>query len=527
MKKFLQPFFKVLFVLSILLYGSMNGFAQNRFETRISESAGDAEEQGPTGEEPGEIYLISAVNMVYDTLGSKYRGQQIVGLRFTDIDIPQDALILDAWIQFDSWSPTTDSTSLDIWMEDVENAPAIMEVDYNISSRTKSTASVPWVDVPAWNSGGLHGPDQQTPELASIIQPIVDKTGWMAGNSMCFIIQGFGHRLATSWDNNPDLAPNLIVDFGAKISETVCDSCTSPSGKIWTNTGSYFDTIPNSFGGDSIILVDLTVLESTTSAISATVCDSYTSPSGKTWTVTDIYTDTIPNAAGCDSVITVDLTVNASSASSSTETVCDSYLSPSGKTWTVSGIYIDTIPNLAGCDSVITVDLTVNNFSTRSLTETVCDSYTSPSGKVWMVSGSYMDTIPNAAGCDSIIFIYLTVGESSEEEIFDTICKGESFSFGGEELTESGQYTDSLTSILGCDSIVILNLLVHIIDTSVTVTDNILTANETDAAYQWLKEDTIIDGATSQSYTVTENGYYLVVLPGTTVLILLALLTLR
>ena len=142
---------------------------------------------------------------------------------------------------------------------------------------------------------------------------------------MCFIIQGFGHRLATSWDNNPDLAPNLIVDFGAKISETVCDSYTSPSGKIWTSTGSYFDTIPNSFGGDSIILVDLTVLESTSSSITETVCDSYISPSGKTWTVTDIYTDTIPNAAGCDSVITVDLTVIASSASSITETVCNSY----------------------------------------------------------------------------------------------------------------------------------------------------------------------------------------------------------
>ena len=67
----------------------------------------------------------------------------------------------------------------------------------------------------------------------------------------------------------------------------------------------------------------------------------------------------------------------------------------------------------------------------------------------------------------------------------------------GEELTESGQYTDSLTSILGCDSIVILNLLVNTIDTSVTVEEYVLTANETDAEYQWLKEEAIIDGATS------------------------------
>lgn len=96
MMKHLRLSLQALFMLSIFLLGSINGYAQNRFESRISESAGDAEEQGPTGEEPGAIYFISALNMVWDTLGSKYRGQQTVGLRFTDVGIPQDALILNA-----------------------------------------------------------------------------------------------------------------------------------------------------------------------------------------------------------------------------------------------------------------------------------------------------------------------------------------------------------------------------------------------------------------------------------------------
>ena len=512
MMKQLQFSLKVLVMLSIFILGSMHGFSQNQFETRIDASEGDAEENGPTSTTPGAIYFISAINMVYDTLGPKLRGQQTVGLRFTNIDIPQDALILNAYLQFDSWAASTDSTSVVIWTEDSEDAPAIMDVDYNISSRVKTAESVPWIDIPAWSTGGLSGPDQQTPELASIIQPIVDKTGWVAGNNLCFIIEGYGLRLATSWDNNANLAPQLLVEFGAKISETVCDSYTSPSGKNWTDSGIYWDTIPNSFGGDSIIRVDLTVLESSTSMITESVCDSYTSPSGKVWTVSDTYLDTIPNAVGCDSVISIDLTVNYGSTSSLTETVCNSYTSPSGKVWTVSGSYLDTIPNAAGCDSVITVELTVNYFSTKSLTETVCDSFTSPSGKVWTLSGDYVDTIPNAAGCDSIIFIYLTVGESTEEEVFDTICNGESYLFGGEELTESGQYTDSLTSILGCDSVVVLHLLVHTIDTSVTVNEYVLTANETDAGYKWLKDDNEIDGATAQSYTVTETGAYAVVI---------------
>ena len=553
---------KALFVLSLILFVSMNGFAQNQFETRINESAGDAEENGPTSTTPGEIYFISAINLVYDTLGPKHRGQQTVGLRFTDVEIPQDALILNAYIQFDSWTAATDSTSVYIWTEDSENAPPIADIDYNISSRVKTAGSVAWIDIPDW-IGGLEGPDQQTPELASIIQPVVDKTGWIAGNNMCFIIEGFGLRLATSWDLNSDKAPKLVVDFGAKISETVCDSYTTPSGKIWTTSGSDFDTIPNSFGGDSIILIDLTVIESSTSSITETVCDSYTSPSGKVWTVTGTYMDTIPNAAGCDSVITVDLTVNNTSSSTITETVCDSYISPSGKTWTTTGTYLDTIPNAAGCDSVITVELTVNNSSTStiteivcgsytspsgkiwttsgtyldtipnaigcdsvitveltvnsssasSLTETACDSYTSPSGKTWTTSGIYMDTIPNAAGCDSVITIDLTVSQSSAVEIHDTICNGSSYSFGGTEITETGQYTDSLTNVSGCDSVVVLNLMVHSIDTSITVSgENVLTANETDAQYQWLKDNSIVDGATAQSYTVIETGSYAAVI---------------
>ncbi len=513
MMKHLQFSLKALVMLSIFFMGSMHGFTQNNFETRIDASEGDAEENGPTSTTPGAIYYISAINMVYDTLGAKHRGQQTVGLRFTDVDIPQDALILNAYIQFDSWAPATDSTSVYIWTEDSEDAPPIVGTDFNISSRVKTADSVPWIDIPAWANFGLQGPDQQTPELASIIQPIVDKTGWMTGNNMCFIIQGYGLRLATSWDLNPDKAPKLVVDFGAKISETVCDSYVSPSGKTWTSSGSYFDTIPNSFGGDSIILVDLTVLESTTSTITETACDSYTSPSGKTWTISGTYQDTIPNAAGCDSVITIDLTVNSSSASSISESVCDSYVSPSGKTWTASGSYLDTIPNAAGCDSVITVELTVNNSSTSSLTETACNSYTSPSGKIWTTSGIYMDTIPNVAGCDSVITVDLTLNSTSAVEIHDTICNGSSYSFNGKEIAETGQYTDTLTNVSGCDSIVVLNLMVHTIDTSITVSgEDVLTANESDAQYQWLQNNSIIDGATSQSYTVTETGSYAVVI---------------
>ena len=195
------------------------------------------------------------------------------------------------------------------------------------------------------------------------------------------------------------------------ISPIVCSSYITPSGnETYTTSGIYTDTIPNTVGCDSIITIDLTVNNNTSSTISPIVCASYTTPSGnETYTASGIYTDTIPNTLGCDSIIIINLTVNSTSSTIS-PIVCASYTTPSGnETYTTSGIYSDTISNTAGCDSIITINLSVNNTSS-TIIENVIDTYTAPSGAVYNTTGIYTDTIPNAVGCDSIITIDLTVG---------------------------------------------------------------------------------------------------------------------
>jgi len=73
--------------------------------------------------------------------------------------------------------------------------------------------------------------------------------------------------------------------------------------------------------------------------------------------------------------------------------------------------------------------------------------------------------------------------------------------------------THTLTSVGGCDSIITLNLTINTIDLSVTQSGDTLTANEAGATYQWLNcpSMSIIDGATSQSYTATTSGEYAVI----------------
>lgn len=85
---------------------------------------------------------------------------------------------------------------------------------------------------------------------------------------------------------------------------------------------------------------------------------------------------------------------------------------------------------------------------------------------------------------------------------------------GNTTYTSSGIYTATLTSSAGCDSVVTLNLTINtgpVLTTSVS--GMTITADETGASYQWIdcSTNSIINGATGQSYTATANGNYAVV----------------
>ncbi|MCH2021773.1 MAG: DUF1566 domain-containing protein, partial [Saprospiraceae bacterium] len=121
-----------------------------------------------------------------------------------------------------------------------------------------------------------------------------------------------------------------------------------------------------------------------------TACDSYTwSVNGQTYTTSGTYTDISTNTAGCDTLVTLNLTINNSTSSSSTETACDSFTwSVNGQTYTTSGTYTDVSTNAAGCAHTDTLNLTINNSIAVTDVITACDSYTWIDGNTYTSSNN-------------------------------------------------------------------------------------------------------------------------------------------
>ncbi|MCO5279620.1 MAG: T9SS type A sorting domain-containing protein [Chitinophagales bacterium] len=73
-------------------------------------------------------------------------------------------------------------------------------------------------------------------------------------------------------------------------------------------------------------------------------------------------------------------------------------------------------------------------------------------------SGVYKDTLTSSSGCDSIITLNLSVNPITTTSISDVICIGNIYNFNGRILTSPGVYSDTLPSVIGCDSIIVLTL---------------------------------------------------------------------
>ncbi len=173
------------------------------FELRVAADADDAEES-PTG----AMYLDSSdLELVFDYWNGA--AEQVVGLRFNGVGVPQGATITAASVRFQVDESSTDATALVIRGHDADDAQAFSTASGDLSSRPKTAAQASWAPG-AWLTPGL---DRETPDLSPVLQEIVDRGGWTSGNSAVLVLTGTGRRVAESYEGSAAGAALLHLEF--------------------------------------------------------------------------------------------------------------------------------------------------------------------------------------------------------------------------------------------------------------------------------------------------------------------------
>ncbi len=160
------------------------------------------------------------------------------GMRFRDIAIPPGATIDSVFIEVFSHESKTpeDVARITVSAEATDDAQTFTE-DQLITDRTQTEAKILWEVAEEW---GLWTP-HLTPDLKDIVQEIVNRDGWEAGNSIAFIFQGEDQGAsevenAREWEsyeniadpedggdgqNHPERIPKLYIYFTSEGSTSV------------------------------------------------------------------------------------------------------------------------------------------------------------------------------------------------------------------------------------------------------------------------------------------------------------------
>ncbi|MCV0404469.1 MAG: DNRLRE domain-containing protein [Chloroflexi bacterium] len=190
-------------------------------ERRVSASSDDAEQW-----QNGEVNLNSSDLELTEDSG---RGNQTVGMRFTNLTVPQGATVTNAWIQFMTDEASSGTTSLTFRAEAVDNSATFTTTTGSVGSRPRTSAFTTW-SPPAWLTVGEAGPDQRTPSLVGLVQEVVDRGGWTSGNALSVIVTGSGTRWAEAWDGTTAGAPLLHVEYSSAPPDPPTIGAISPTG---------------------------------------------------------------------------------------------------------------------------------------------------------------------------------------------------------------------------------------------------------------------------------------------------------
>ena len=273
----------------------------------------------------------------------------------------------------------------------------------------------------------------------------------------------------------------LSSGFNIVANPSMClgQNYTLPSGTVVSTSGTYIDTVVVPGGCDSIFTTNLTVSSSFSSNVAIDLCagETYALLSGAIVTTAGVYSDTISSGGGCDSVITSTITVAPPIVGNQNVTLCygETLTLPGGQVVTLPGSYVDTLSSSIGCDSVVTTLVTVSPLLSGNENVTLCSGqvHVLPGGQVVSSSGIYTDTIPSVSGCDSVVTTMINVVPTITTNLNVELCLGEQHTLnGGVVATSEGDYREVYVGANGCDS-TIITTVTFFPPSNIVISDNV------------------------------------------------------
>ncbi|MCJ8289762.1 MAG: T9SS type A sorting domain-containing protein [Crocinitomicaceae bacterium] len=318
-----------------------------------------------------------------------------------------------------------------------------------------------------------------------------------------------------------------IMTLGTDV-RTECSPFVWLDGNAYnfSNNTAVFSIVGGAANGcDSLVTLDLTILTTVTVTDTRTECSPFVWLDGNAYNFsnnTAVFNIVGGAANGCDSLITLDLTIVNSAVGTETRTECNSYTWIDGATYTSSNnvAAFNIVGGAAnGCDSLITLDLTIINSAAGTETRTECNSYAWIDGTTYSLSNNTatFNIVGGAAnGCDSLVSLDLTILNSAIGTETRTECNSYTWIDGLEYIYSNNTATFNIVggAVNGCDSLVFLDLTINSVsDNTTSLIGATITTNNSSATYAWLDCDnnnSPIFGETNQSFTASLNGNYAV-----------------
>jgi len=186
-------FFLTTFVLVLALASANTAFGGIVIEKYIAVSNDDGEDHvayAGQADDGAESRGSSDLEMPWED-SLKSGSYQVIGMRFVDIQIPKGSTVINAYVQFTGDSEKLTGGPVNLIVNGLLQAdPAGLSSGENFYTERnpKTTAQVAWSNIPNWTSGQATDAST-TPNIANVIQEIIDQDDWAGGNALMIFVR--------------------------------------------------------------------------------------------------------------------------------------------------------------------------------------------------------------------------------------------------------------------------------------------------------------------------------------------------